>query len=185
MKRFLVVLALVLLLPVVGDGQSINNYPAAGAAGMVASDVVGSLSTTTSGTSEEVLRTWTIPANSFPTANVGFFIRATWKTAANANSKTPRIRVGGIGGKVCVGGAVATSNDRILHECVCMVDASNNFTCAGQQARLAAGGAYNMIDTTSGTYTFSSAIDIVATGTTGTQAGDVTLTSFSAYFFRP
>lgn len=66
-----------------------------------------------SGAAEEILKSFTIPANTFN--QVGQRIRAVWlgSTAANANNKTFRIRIGGLAGTALFTSATVAFNNRV------------------------------------------------------------------------
>jgi hypothetical protein len=74
----------------------------AGATLVAASAVALSVSNTTS---EEALVTVSLPP---PGVNGGYEVRTVWTVTNGANAKTPRIRLGGIGGTVYLGSAKTT-----------------------------------------------------------------------------
>ena len=71
---------------------------------------VNTTSQATTGTSEEVLATYTLPANTL--ARNGQAVRVTMRGyhAANSNSATLRVRLGGIGGTVLAAHTLAAAN---------------------------------------------------------------------------
>jgi len=130
----------------------------------------------TGGTSEEVLATYTLPANTLSADGKMLRIRAVVTHAANANVTTWRIRLGGIGGTELLQlGGIATPGTVMLGEIV-----------------VARTGSAAAVTTSIGTYstfviakgvTIASGLDytadiaIVVTGTTPTAAGDLTFKS--------
>lgn len=123
----------------------------------------------TTGTTEQVLATYTLPANTLSAAGKAIRITAWGTTAANTNSKTVRIRLGGIGAQGVISMTTSTS------AAVWRLEAVVARTGASTQDVIAWGlqGSNNVIFSQT-TLTLSSANDIVVTGITATSAGDAT-----------
>ena len=185
MRKALLIACALLLWGGMLSAQSINYYPAASSgtnSGTVLSTSGVSLGLATTGTAEEVLKTWTIPANTFPTANYGFRVYAWWNSANNANAKTPRIRLGGIGGTAICGAGIAVATERYYCDMTCLVAAAGVLECTGMAGKTSIGGGINPIQYS---YTFTNSLDVVATGTSGVALGEITLNTFMGWFFRP
>ena len=130
---------------------------------------VNTTSQATTGTSEEVLATYTLPANTLSANGKAIRIRAWGNHAANTNATTGRIRFGGIGGTAIATHFSATSNGSWILEAVVVR------TGAATQAANGNGNfGTNSPSVSSPTQTLSNAIDIVVTGTTAVAAGDLT-----------
>ena len=123
----------------------------------------------TTGTSEEVLATYTLPANTLSADGKAIRVRAFGKHAANANVATLQIRAGGIGGSVIATCTANVSNGQWVMDVI--------YIRTGASAEIAGSlvfgstGAGNALP---GTQNTANAIDIVVTGATPTSAGDVT-----------
>ena len=133
--------------------------------------------TTTTGTIEEILATITFPANSVVAGNV-IKTRLKAKHAANTNSVTLRIRLGGIaGGTVAV---ITTSvNAGIIQSYLVdinIVSTTSQVACSAL-AVATDGGSFSAANSFMALLSanFGSPVDLVITGTTPTSAGDVTL----------
>lgn len=172
MKLFLV---LGLLLPVVASAQ-IHYSPMSGETILYSANL---LALTTSGTSEEVLKTVSIPAGSLGASGAyqSVDINVGLSAAANTNSKTYNLRIGGIGGT-----AIATttgdtsSGNRFSVWChLFPVDSTHmSGTCTNSRST---GTSFLFVAAlNSTTLNFGAAIDVTVTGTTAVQAGDLTLT---------
>lgn len=125
---------------------------------------------TTTGTVEEVLATYTLPANTLARDGQAVRITAWGDNAANTNGKTERIRVGGIGGTVVAQRASAVSG------AIWRIDLIVVRTGAATQVSSALLTENNALSTWAAapTATLSGAVDIVVTGETPTAAGDLT-----------
>ena len=135
----------------------------------------------TTGTTEQILATYTLPANALSANGKGVRITAYWSTAANANSKTYQLRFGGIGGTV-LGGTTTTANNlgtRVVAE---LFATGTNTQKAFSQTNTGTVAPSITIGTVAATT--SAAIDIVATGTTPTAAGDVTFQGMLVEFMN-
>jgi hypothetical protein len=139
----------------------------------------------TTGTSEEVLGTCTLPANTMSADGDTLNILITAVTAANANTRQVRFRFGGIGGAIIYDSASTSSNGQVwisqsggLATRISSTEIRSFF----QVNRSAKGGTATvtgmgwMEDTA--TVDFSISNDLVVTATTPTAAGDFTLNSF-------
>ena len=158
-----------------GDGTSSSSGVASSQAAFSATE----LTTATTGTSEEILYTWTIPANTFRQTGgpVGLRIEAFASGAANTNTKRLRVRIGGIGGTLMCDRTTAVSGD--LMQCVveCLVATSTSFACVTNQNIKAA--SFEATADATG-ITFTNALSVVVTGVTVTAATDMTLRAVSA-----
>lgn len=134
------------------------------------------LTTTTTGTVEEVMATCTIPGGSLGGDFSGYIVTATWVGAANTNSRTARVRVDGLSGTVISTQTDTTSANDIQTSVQMLVDGAGSLS--GQGTHTWGTGTDTVYSVTASGLTFSADIDIVITGETGTQAGDITLTSY-------
>jgi hypothetical protein len=124
---------------------------------------VNTTSQATTGTIEEVLATYTLPANTLSANGKGIRITA-WAAGSGGGNKTLRIRVGGLGGTQIAVTNTATGAGGYV------VDALVFRTGAATQVALGRGsihgsGAMNVTDTAP-TQTLSGTVDVVITGTT-------------------
>lgn len=127
----------------------------------------------TTGTSEEILVTYTLPANALAVDGQMLRIRAFGTSAANTNSKSARIRFGGIGGPAVSVVSTTTASAHWTAEAVVIR------TGAATQVSNGVSWYANFTSFTTvaaPTATLSGAVDIVVTGTTATSAGDLTFT---------
>ena len=141
---------------------------------------VNTTSAATTGTTEQILATCTLPANALSANGKGVRITARGITAANANSKTFRVRIGGLAGTL-LGGITTTASNTAW-----WVNGDVIRTGASAQAI----GALAVVGTVTGTNSATSAvaetgtIDIVVTGQTPTAAGDLTFHALIVEFFN-
>lgn len=134
-------------------------------------------------TSEEVLATCTIPANTLTAVGSGLRVVMNWTTAANANNKTISLRLGGIGGVVLwTSGAVAWNNQRVLQltgPLIISYESSTTGTAGGQVTGVASGGGASGTSANYGkTFTgidWTTSQALVITKTTPTAASDASL----------
>lgn len=140
----------------------------------------GNLSLTTTGTSEEVLATVQIPAGALIGNYSGIHAQVYAVGAANANSKTVSIRLGGAAGAGMIARATTTSADTFGGFVNGLVlDGTSKMAihgCQSQGAGTTSGNIYTAT-VTSG-QPFSGAVDIVFTLTTPIQAGDATIKAY-------
>lgn len=125
--------------------------------------------TATSGTIEEVLYTLTIPAGTFARDGSEVSIAFSYTTAANANAKTSRIRMTSIGGTGISAVTSSTSAIGHFHWLRCVRTSSSAMGCWVN----ANGGTPSWTMVTG--LTFTNAIVMVACGTSGVSAGDITI----------
>jgi hypothetical protein len=128
----------------------------------------------TTGTSEEVLATYTLPANTL-SAN-GKLIRITaWGTfAANANSKTTRVRFGGLAGTIISGVTTTSNNGNWRHVTEVVRTGAATQASSGVVTYGVTAGAGALAPTVGApTQTLSGTVDIAVTGTSPTTIGDV------------
>jgi hypothetical protein len=121
----------------------------------------------TTGLAEEVLATCTITANTLSANGMALRVTAGTTSAANANNKTLKIRLGGIGGATVLSVATTTSAASFKADAV--------IVRTGAATQIASASALASNQTTSPTQTLANALDLVVTGTTATAAGDLTL----------
>lgn len=140
----------------------------------------------TAGTSEEILATCTVPANTLSASGSGLQVRLFAHTAANANNKQIKIRVGGIGGTTVFDSAATASNNqnwsttwpfsiqRIGAATATVNGSVSRFNDSASSTP--AGSHYATLKAAS--ITWANANDLVITGTTPSAAGDLTLDSY-------
>lgn len=141
----------------------------------------------TTGTSEEVLATVTIPANTLSENGAAIHVNFFAHTAANGNNKTLRIRIGGIAGTiVCDTGAIAANNLNIRSYGPVVITRLTALTAtsASQGPAGADGDAAPASWTTwnskrGASIDWTAAQDLVITAITPTSAGDLTLDTYS------
>ncbi len=141
----------------------------------------------TTGTSEEVLATCTIPAATLTASGSTIRLSFLAHTAANGNNKRLRVRVGGIGGVVVLDtGAAALNNKNVSSYGPVVITRSGATTFTSYSAVVDGGDATLATGTITpyiyivraGSATWANTIDLVITGLTATAAGDVTLDSY-------
>ena len=120
----------------------------------------------TTGTSEQVLATYTLPANTLSEDGKAIRIKGTFTTDANSNSKGIRIRFGGSAGELIISRSATDNNLAIVFDVT--------IVRTGAATQIAFGTLGPTAAYTATTQTLSNALDIVAQATTGTAAGDVT-----------
>lgn len=137
----------------------------------------------TVGTTQEVLKTVTLPGGLFSgTEWIGMRVFATLRAAANTNQKSAALKIGGLSGDtICATTNDATSGNRFQYEFVATKDASN-FNILGIAARVT--GTTFTFGTFTNTITFGNPLDITVTGTTASAAGDMILTSMRVVLLR-
>lgn len=124
----------------------------------------------TTGTTEETLYTYTVPANVLTTNGWWIETWSVWSTAANGNTKVPRVKAGGT---EIAGASVSTNNNKL--------EILANIVRTGTDAQIwdsttwAAGASSNVRLPTAMTKDDGSSIAIDFTGHTATSAGDLTL----------
>jgi hypothetical protein len=133
---------------------------------------VNTTSQATTGTVEEVLATYTLPANTLSANGKGVRITAWGTTAANGNAKTTRIRFGGIGGTIVATVAGSSSGSAVVLSCVIARTGAATQTSVSLTQLMAS--STNSVTVAAPTQTLSGTVDIVVTGTTATSAGDLT-----------
>lgn len=133
----------------------------------------------TGNTNETTLATVSIPAGAMGT-NGGLLIFSSWTTTNSANNKTPRIRLGGIGGTAFMAATyttVATFSDarRIRNR----NSASSQVASTGAATAVPFGGTSSAI--TTGTIDTSTAQDLVLTAQLGLGSETITLESYEVW----
>ena len=169
-KGWLVVLALLLCLPAISDSQSIQFYPGRPDVVLYSSESDRS----TSGTSEELLYTMTIP---FPEVGytVDFFVRGVH--AANTNNALFTVRAGQNANPLAnttLGSTVsATSAGVMLNVQSCTRVSSSELLCwrGEYYAPAVTGGGLVLVTGLN----FASPVTVSVSATTATSAGDVTV----------
>jgi len=131
---------------------------------------------------EEILKSITIPANTFNV--VGQRFRVVWlgSTAANANIKTLRIRFGGLGGTALFTSIAAAFNNRVwCIETILEVRAVPDSQLSGTRFLTNSTIATEIADVEDGAATLDDASDQVLCMTgQGTAAGDIVCSRLSA-----
>lgn len=140
---------------------------------------VNTTSQATTGTSEEVLATYTLPANALSANGKGVRITA-WTTGTGAGQKITRIRFGGLAGTI-VAGTVSSGGAgvHVVHATVLRTGAATQVAMG--QGFINGGSANNT--GSSPTQTLSGTVDIVVTGTSAV-AGEQTFTAMFVEFFN-
>jgi hypothetical protein len=164
-------------LTVVGPGIFGNGSTVAKGTGSAVATLGGVLnvnttSQATTGTVEEVLATYTLPANTLSANGKGVRITAWGTTAANGNAKTTRIRFGGIGGTIVATVAGSSSGSAVVLSCVITRTGAATQTSVSLTQLMAS--STNSVTVAAPTQTLSGTVDIVVTGTTAASAGDLT-----------
>ena len=138
-----------------------------------------------SGTSEDVIATYTLPANSLATNGQGISFFAWGTCAANNNSKTVSLRFGGIGGTVLATNvATTTCNASSWGAYATILRTGAATQTSGGELELGS-------TTTSGvivaapTQTLSNAVDLVVTATCPTADADVAFIGYRATAIQP
>jgi len=151
-----------------GDGSGYL-FSAVRATGLVPRTPVPSLTAaTTSGTSETILCTYTIPASTLSSNQQGIRITAFVKfNSTGAITHTVRLRFGGIGGTILTSRAATNNRGHFIEALVWRTGAATQ-KAFGKTFDSVAGLAD--ISYTSPTQTLSSAVDIVLTGQTNNSA---------------
>lgn len=129
----------------------------------------------TTGTTETVLATVTIPANAVG-ANGVIRITALWTYTNSANSKTVRVRLGGLSG-TSFGSAVATTTADL--QLMYMIRARNSTSSQiGFAANAGASFQTTVTSPATGSVNMAVAQDLVFTGTTALSGETITLESY-------
>ena len=147
----------------------------------------GTPNATTSGTTEEVIATCPLSANTIA-ASYLLYLDAVGVTAANGNNKTVRVRIGASGS--CLTGAVIfTSGTQTWNNLIWTIDrlkmfrlSSTTFSASGQIVSSAKGGTATLTATgwqdDTETTDFTTARDVCITFETATAAGGLTLNTY-------
>lgn len=145
----------------------------------------------TTGTSEEVIGTCTVPANTLNADGDILQVLITGVTAANANNKTVRVRFGGIGGVILYDSTALASNNLVYtteRPIILTRISSTTMRGAGCLTTSAKGGTATVTarcwneDTETIDPTISNTL--VVTGTTPTASGDFTLNTYTVIAFK-
>ena len=132
---------------------------------------VNTTSQATTGTSEEVLATYTLPANTLSANGKAIRVRAWLSHAANTNASTMRIRFGGVGGTQISAMSSAASGDAIVLEAIVIrTGAATQIANGHSRTHGGSSAVYNSAPT----QTLSGGVALVVTGLTAVSAGDVT-----------
>jgi hypothetical protein len=131
----------------------------------------------TTGTTEEVLATYSMPANTLASAGQGIRLTGGFTQINTGNSKTFRVRVGGLAGTVVANLAGFTGLTAGYFDVLFQRVTSTTGIAA-------AFASVNFAETrsTSVTTDFTGSVDIVITGLTPTASGDLTLQQASFMF---
>jgi hypothetical protein len=175
MRKAMVGLALLLCLPLIGSGQSINYYPAGGG-GSVTTVATNSTTVATSGTAAEVLHTLTLPANALAAVGDYVDVNATFVAAANGNGKVYSVKLTNAGGTALANLSSTSSGISVYQTVHCTRTGDTTMLCAGAVTHTAVT-AYTTATNALTGVTFTNPIVFVLTGATATQAGDLSATS--------
>lgn len=193
MKRLLYVLILLLSPLLWGQGYTNaggGSVPAGSGTGFLSVGGVlckGAPAAATTGTAEEVLATCTIPANTVTASGSSLRLHFFAHTAANANNKLFRVRIGGISGAIVLAMGATALNDKnvstygpvIIQRTGATTATAWGFLVDGINATASNGTIAPYILTTRAmAVTWANANDLVITATTATAAGDATLDSY-------
>ncbi len=126
----------------------------------------------TTGTAEETLYTYNLPASSFVVDGASLRIYSLWRTAANGNTKVPRTK---INGTEIAGASVATNNGKLVIEAQLIRTGTD--AQLWESDTMANGGNANSRVPTASAFDDGAAMAITFTGTTATASGDLTLVS--------
>ena len=133
---------------------------------------VNTTSQATTGTSEEVLATYTLPANTLSANGKAIRVTANLSGAANTNSKTARIRLTNTSGAALASVTSTTSAAEISFSVVIIRTSATTFNSVSMGGAHA--GNVQVNRNTGISATFSGDVVFVVTGLTGTSAGDLT-----------
>lgn len=140
----------------------------------------------TTTTSEEVLATCTIPANSLMAAGASVRVHFIAHTAANANNKTMYVRIGGIAGTIVYQSAAVALNNQNIYSLLIEANykSATKATVIGGAQYLADGAtgaatSYSLYANRDASITWTNANDLVITALTPTATGDLTLDSYT------
>ena len=134
---------------------------------------LAALGLATVGTAEEILRSVTIERDWLERSGDYFEVTAVLTTAANANNKIPRIRLGGLAGALIAGGATVALNagtfvlQATVRRILQATGVAWGIQCSGAALSACARAAL--------TNDFGTDLALSVTGTTATAAGDLTL----------
>ena len=155
---------------------SVNVFPAgAGSSTVVPNGRVASIvaASPTTGTVEQLLATYAMPGDTLNVNGQALRITGSYTTAANANNKTVKVRVGGLTGTVILSYTSATNNGNVWFDAT--VTRRTSATAYGNG--FASDGATSAVLGAAATPTLTGTVDIVVTGTTPTASGDMSLQS--------
>jgi hypothetical protein len=154
--------------------QRVEVYGGASWQGRVGILSVSTPAQATTGTAEEILGTYTLPANTLSADGKALRITVHGIHAANANSGYLRVRIGGLAGALIA--SMSSSSSGAKFRAVCEIIR----TASGAEQFGSVGGTDSAAVTLTGTIAADTTapIGIVVTGATSVQAGDVTLTAF-------
>ncbi len=124
----------------------------------------------TTGTGEETLYTYTLPASAMVTNGASLDIYSLWTTAANGNTKVPRTK---INGTEIAGASVSTNNGKL--EIVAQLVRTGTDTQFWESDTYANGGNVNSRVPTASAFDDGATMAITFTGVTASSAGDLTL----------
>jgi hypothetical protein len=171
-------------LTVVGPGIFGNGSTVAKGTGSAVATLGGVLnvnttSQATTGTVEEVLATYTLPANTLSANGKGLRITMRGTMVSTTNSRVFRIRFGGIGGTI-VGLVSSTTaahtQARIVVEII-RTGSATQITTGTSTYGANSGAAVASVTNTAPTQDLTAAVDIVVVGETSAALGDVTFTA--------
>lgn len=140
----------------------------------------------TTGTSEQVLATCTIPANTLTASGAAIRVSLIAHTSATANNKIVRVRVGGIGGTVVAQSATAAPNNQTILTSSPVLVMWRDATTAASSAAFAynadatagLGTVYGYYAVRAAAITWANTNDLVITGNTPGGSGELTLDTY-------
>jgi hypothetical protein len=163
-----------------GWAQDIRQYPATATG--VSLKAISATAVQATGTAEEVVRTYPIPASLLAKSGDALRVKMSLTSAANANAKTVRLRLGGIGGAIIftLAGANATIWD--VEFTIYRTTAANAQLNVSRYNGSAAGS--GIPGTATSTVDLSAATDLVLTFSCPTAATDLTSNAWTVELLK-
>lgn len=167
------------------EGGPIKTPAGAGTGSVTTGGVIckGAPAQATTGTSEEVLATCTIPANTLDADGESVRVQFFAQVEANANSKTIQLRIGGILGSLIgqIGPIGANNQNFFGHVTLLRTGAATGvaYQKGGRLADDSTGDGASDFANRDPTVDWTASQDLVITGTTPTASGDLTLATYT------
>lgn len=177
LRRLILLMALALLPAWAGAQDFIRYFPTSGDGIYAVGIKPTNMAVVTTGTAEETVYTWTIPANTFPDIYSGFRIDAIFVHAAGVNATSYKVKING--------NSIALGSTSVAAEVVrasgqCRVSAAAEMLCDGQQFKNTSVSSNSAQPAT----TFTNPVVVTITMTTGVSAGDLVLRNVAAIYYR-